>query len=40
VNVDDVRTALVGYGMAGREIHAPLLRTTDGLRVTPATRCG
>ncbi len=32
--MDDVRTALVGYGMAGREIHAPLLRDTRGLRVT------
>ena len=31
---EDVRTALVGYGMAGREIHAPLLRETRGLRVT------
>ena len=31
---EDVRTALVGYGMAGREIHAPLLRETPGLRVT------
>ena len=30
----ELRTALVGYGMAGREIHAPLLRETAGLRVT------
>ena len=30
----DLRVALVGYGMAGREIHAPLLRETAGLRVT------
>ncbi len=31
---EDLRTALVGYGMAGRDIHAPLLRETPGLRVT------
>lgn len=31
---DDVRVALVGYGMAGRDIHGPLLRTTPDLRVT------
>lgn len=30
----DLRVALVGYGMAGREFHAPLLRQVDGLRVT------
>jgi len=30
----DLRVALVGYGMAGREIHAPLLRETAGLAVT------
>jgi predicted dehydrogenase len=34
VTGEDVRVALVGYGMAGREIHAPLLRETPGLRVT------
>ena len=32
--VKDIRVALVGYGMAGREFHAPLLREVDGLRVT------
>ena len=26
--------ALVGYGMAGRDFHAPLVRQVDGLRVT------
>ncbi|MGZ4640359.1 MAG: Gfo/Idh/MocA family protein [Actinomycetes bacterium] len=31
---DPLRLALVGYGMAGRDIHAPLLRATDGLQVT------
>jgi predicted dehydrogenase len=30
----DVRAALVGYGMAGREFHAPLLRATAGIRVS------
>ncbi len=34
MTVDELRVALVGYGMAGREIHAPLLRETAGLRVT------
>lgn len=32
--MSDVRTALVGFGMAGHEIHAPLLRTTEGLTVS------
>jgi predicted dehydrogenase len=32
--VRDLRVGLVGYGMAGRDIHAPLLREVDGLRVT------
>jgi predicted dehydrogenase len=30
----DVRVALVGYGMAGREFHAPLLRSTAGMRLS------
>ena len=30
----ELRVALVGYGMAGRDFHAPLLRLVDGLRVT------
>lgn len=30
----DLRVGLVGYGMAGREFHAPLLRAADGIRVT------
>ena len=30
----ELRVALVGYGMAGRDFHAPLLRQVDGLRVT------
>ena len=32
--VKDTRVALVGYGMAGREFHAPLLREVDGLQLT------
>src|SRR5471030_2400579 len=28
-----VRVGLVGYGMAGRDFHAPLLRATEGLTV-------
>jgi len=31
--IDVVRVAIVGYGLAGREIHAPLLGATPGLRV-------
>jgi len=31
---DEIRVALVGYGMAGRDIHGPLLRSTPGVRVT------
>ncbi|MGH8971109.1 MAG: Gfo/Idh/MocA family oxidoreductase [Actinomycetes bacterium] len=31
---DDLRVGLVGYGMAGRDIHGPLLRATEGLWVT------
>ena len=31
---DPVRVGLVGYGMAGREFHAPLLRVTEGLTVS------
>jgi predicted dehydrogenase len=31
---DAVRVGLVGYGMAGRDFHAPLLRATEGLSVT------
>lgn len=30
----DLRAALVGYGMAGRDFHAPLLREVDGLAVS------
>lgn len=30
----DVRVALLGYGMAGREFHAPLLRSAEGVRIT------
>ena len=32
--MSDLRVAIVGYGMAGRDFHAPLLRAADGLRVT------
>jgi len=32
--VRDLRVGLVGYGMAGRDIHAPLLREVDGLQLT------
>lgn len=31
---DKVRVALVGYGMAGRDIHGPLLRAAPDVRVT------
>jgi predicted dehydrogenase len=31
--VDAVRVALLGYGLAGRWFHAPLLKATDGMRV-------
>ena len=31
--VSELRVALVGYGMAGRDFHAPLLRRVDGLRI-------
>ncbi len=30
----DLRVALVGYGMAGQDFHAPLLRRVDGLHLT------
>jgi predicted dehydrogenase len=30
----DVKTALVGYGYAGKTIHAPLIRTAKGLELT------
>jgi predicted dehydrogenase len=30
----DLRVGIVGYGMAGRGFHAPLVRATDGLRTT------
>lgn len=29
-----VRTALLGYGFAGRDIHAPLLRSVPGIEIT------
>ena len=32
--VNDLRVALIGYGMAGREFHAPLLRGVAGARIT------
>jgi predicted dehydrogenase len=32
--VNDLRVALIGYGMAGREFHAPLLREVAGARIT------
>jgi scyllo-inositol 2-dehydrogenase (NADP+) len=32
--VKDLRVALLGYGMAGREFHAPLLREVAGARIT------
>ena len=31
---DDLRVAVVGYGMAGRDFHAPLIGRVPGLRVT------
>lgn len=30
----DLRVGLIGYGMAGREFHAPLLREAEGVRLT------
>ena len=30
----DVRVAIVGYGLAGRVFHAPLIAATDGLDVS------
>jgi predicted dehydrogenase len=32
--VRDLRVGLVGYGMAGHDFHAPLIRSVDGLRIT------
>jgi predicted dehydrogenase len=32
--MSELRVALVGYGMAGRDFHAPLVRRVDGLRVS------
>src|SRR5947209_5481978 len=32
-----VRVALVGYGYAGRNFHAPLIRATDGLELVAVT---
>jgi predicted dehydrogenase len=34
VLVADVRVGIVGYGLAGRTFHAPLIRAVDGLAVT------
>lgn len=34
MSVEELRVALVGYGMAGRDFHAPLVRQVDGLRVS------
>jgi scyllo-inositol 2-dehydrogenase (NADP+) len=31
--VDDLRLAIIGYGLAGRTFHAPLIAATPGLRV-------
>jgi predicted dehydrogenase len=31
--VSDLRTAIIGYGLAGRFFHAPLIAATDGLAV-------
>lgn len=32
--MDALRTAIIGYGLAGRFFHAPLIAATDGLAVT------
>lgn len=32
--MSDLSVGLVGYGMAGQDFHAPLLRAADGLRLT------
>ena len=34
VNVSDIRVAIVGYGLAGRFFHAPLIAATDGLELS------
>jgi scyllo-inositol 2-dehydrogenase (NADP+) len=31
--VSDLRTAIIGYGLAGRFLHAPLIAATEGLVV-------
>jgi len=33
-SVTDLRVGLVGYGLAGRDFHAPLLRAAPGMQVT------
>jgi predicted dehydrogenase len=30
----DIRVGLIGYGLAGRDFHAPLIEAVDGLRLT------
>src|ERR1700751_5001044 len=32
--VTDLRVAIIGYGLAGRVFHAPLIAATPGLRLT------
>lgn len=32
--MDEIRVAVVGYGLAGSVFHVPLLRATEGMRVT------
>lgn len=32
--MEEIRVAVVGYGLAGSVFHVPLLRATDGMRVT------
>lgn len=32
--MSELRVGLIGYGMAGRDFHAPLLRAAQGMRVT------
>lgn len=33
MRVDDLRVAIIGYGLAGRAFHAPFVEAADGLRV-------
>jgi predicted dehydrogenase len=36
----DHNIAIIGYGLAGRVFHAPLITATEGLRVTAIVTSG